>query len=255
MAKYITSKKQLLGNKPPKLMKKVPFTPASLPANLPPPTNLTSQDIMDLPIIFADDNQVITDNSSVQPELVATAQGHQTLKLTTPSSNGKFVFVNKHVPFQNSGNIIISQSNVKRPVSNVPVRTPANTIKYTKIILSKRPASDDLKSGSSNIITKISNLSPEISVKKVGPAVPVIEPIDLENELVATAVPKPNFGKTDMKTVTIISKKPDGKPEFPKPLQTILNEALAKRSAEMAELACDDENDPDYVPPKSIKLD
>lgn len=252
MTKYITSKKQLLGNKPPKLMKKSSYVPTPLPVTLPSPTNLTSQDIMDLPIIFADDNQVITDNSAIQPELVPTTQ---TLKLQNPNSGGKFVFVNKQVPFQNTGNIIISQSNAKRSAPNAPAKSPANTIKYTKIILSKRPTSDDMKSVSSSIMTKISNLSPEISVKKVGPVVATSEPIDLENELVATAVPKPNFGKTDVKTVTIIAKKPDGKCELPKPLQTILNEALAKRSAEMAELAVDDENDPDYVPPKSIKLD
>lgn len=84
----------------------------------------------------------------------------------------------------------------------------------------------------------------------------VPEAVDLENELVATAVPKPNFSK-EIKNLTIITKKPDGKggEMFSKPLQTIINEALAKRNAALAEVGVDDETDPDYVPPKSVKLD
>lgn len=214
---------------------------------------------MDLPIIFADDNQMITDSGSNQPELVTAAlpqppQPHPKPLSTTGS--GKFLFLNKQVPFQNSGNIILSQPNVKKIPTSVPIKNPANTIKYTKIILSKRPTTEEAKSSNANIIARISHLSPEISVKKVETTSSAMEPVDLENELVATAVPKPNCPKSDVHNVTVVTKKPDGtRPDLPAPLQTILNEALAKRSAELAELNVDDESDPDYIPPKNIKLD
>lgn len=256
VAKYITSKKQLLGNKPPRQPKKSSCVSTPLATNLPPPTNLTSQDIMDLPIIFADDNQMITDTNTVQPELVTPPPSH-TVKTTNSTSTGKVVFLNKHMSYQNAGNVIISQSSLKKPTVTLATKAPSNTVKYTKIILSKRPGAEDNKSANSSIIAKFSNLSPEISVKKVEPPGQAPEPFDLEKELVATAVPKPNFRKLDAKNVTIVSKNSEGvKSEtlLPRPLQTILNEALAKRSAEMAELI-DDETDPDYVPPKNMKLE
>lgn len=212
---------------------------------------------MDLPIIFADDNQIIPDTNTIQPELLTPPPSH-TLKTTNPTSTGKVVFLNKHVSYQNAGNVIISQSSLKKPTVTLANKAPSSTVKYTKIILSKRPAAEDTKSANSSIIAKISNLSPEISVKKVESPGPLPEPFDLEKELVATTVPKPSFRKLDAKNITIVSGKnsESAKNEalLPRPLQTILNEALAKRSAEMAKLI-DDETDPDYIPPKNMKLD
>lgn len=212
---------------------------------------------MDLPIIFADDNQMIADTNTIQPELVTPPLCH-TVKITNSASTGKVVFLNKHVSYQNAGNVIISQSNLKKPTVTITNKGPSNTVKYTKIILSKRPGAEDTKSANSSIIAKISNLSPEISVKKVEPPGQPSEPFDLEKELVATTVPKPNFRKLDPKNITIVSSKNSEVVKsdalLPRPLQTILNEALAKRSAEMAELI-DDETDPDYIPPKNMKLE
>lgn len=265
--KYITSKKQLLGNRPSKTVKKVSYMPTN---TLPPPANLTSQDIMDLPIVFADDNQILTRDNTIQPDLPPAQPPppqNPAFKIANPTTSGKFVFVNKQVPLQSGGssNIIISQANIKKATTAVPVKSSGNPIKFTKIILSKRPVSEETKSTNPVMISKISNLSSEITVKKLDtptssaatPAGAGGEAIDLENELVATAVPNPNFVRNDnMKNMTIITKKPDGSSEkLAKPLQLIINEALAKRSAALADLEDPDPDDPDYIPPKNIKLD
>lgn len=163
-------------------MKKLPFAQTTtLQTNLPPPPNLTSQEIMDLPIIFADDNQMLTANTTIPQQAAETPkQLHQsqTFKLsaaTTPattSSAGKIVLVNKHhVPFQGSamGNIILSQPTLKRPSGSVPFRSQANSMKYSKIIISSKHAADEAKvvASNGNIMSKISALSPEISLKKI----------------------------------------------------------------------------------------
>lgn len=238
----------------------------TLQASLPPPANLTSQDIMDLPIVFADDNQILTRDNTIQPDLPPSQpppSQSPAFKIANSTSSGKFVFVNKQVPLQSgsSGNIIISQTNIKKCASAVPVKSSGNPIKFTKIILSKRPVSEETKNTNPVMISKISNLSSEITVKKLdasmSSAAAVGEAIDLENELVATAVPNPNFARNDnMKSMTIITKKPDGSSEkLTKPLQLIINDALTKRPAALAELEDPDPDDPDYIPPKNMKLD
>lgn len=239
----------MLGNRPPKTLKKS-FNP--IQTALPPPSNLTSQDIMDLPIVFADDNQILTRDNTIKPDIPSPPLPPPTTtayKIANPTSTGKLVFVNKQLPTSsNSGNIIISPANVKK--STVPVKTSGNPIKFTKIILTKQTAADESKPLT---ISKIGGLSSEITVKKLDPASVISsEPIDLENELVATAVPNPNFAKNECaRNMAIITKKPDSGSEKPsKPLQVIISEALAKRTAEEM-----DEDDPDYVPPKKMKLE
>ncbi|XP_050506248.1 KAT8 regulatory NSL complex subunit 3 isoform X3 [Diabrotica virgifera virgifera] len=69
--KYITSKKQLIAQKPPTPIKKSAYKYASNTEPSIPTSNLTTQDIMDLPIIFADDNQIINSNSSTTPHISA----------------------------------------------------------------------------------------------------------------------------------------------------------------------------------------
>lgn len=234
--------------------------PTTLQTNLPPPANLTSQDIMDLPIVFADDNQILTRDNTIQPDLPPTQppQTSSSFKIANPTSSGKFVFVNKQVPLQsgNGGNIIISQANIKKTATTLPVKPSGNPIKFTKIILSKRPVSEENKSTNPLVVPKITNLSSEITVKKLDvSATAPSEPIDLENELVATAVPNPNFARGDKK-LTIVTTKPEGSSEkLSKPLQVIINEALAKRSASIAELEEPDPDDPDYIPPKNMKIE
>lgn len=90
-------------------------------------------------------------------------------------------------------------------------------------------------------------------MKKLDPSMAITnEPIDLENELVATAVPNPNFVKHEnLKSMTIITKRPDSSEKGSKPLQVIISEALARQSAERR----DDPDDPDYIPPKNMKLE
>lgn len=258
--RYITSKKQLLGNRPPKISKKPSYISTNtIQTNLPPPANLTSQDIMDLPIVFADDNQILTRDNTIKPDVLTPNQAPPPYKITNPTSTGKFVFVNKQVPLQSgsSGNIIISPANIKK--STVPVKTSSgNPIKFTKIILTKQPlTSDDGKNTSSLTVSKIAGLPSEITVKKLDPATVIMsEPIDLENELIATAVPNPNCPRNEnVKNMAIITKRPDGSSDkASKPLQVIISEALAKRSAK--EITEDpDSDDPDYIPPKNIKLD
>lgn len=253
MPKYITSKRQLIGNKPTRTIKKAPYIHTNtVQTVLPPPANLTSQDIMDLPIIFADDNQILTRDNTIKPDV---AQPTTTFKIANPTSAGKFVFVNKPTTTTTTGNIIISPANIKK--STVPIKTTGNPIKLTKIILTKQPSSISEETRSATL-SKIAALSSEITVKKLDPSIAISnEPVDLENELVATAVPNPNCAKNEnVKSMAIITKRPDGTTEkvTSKPLQVIISEALAKRTAAMAELEDVDADDPDYLPSKNAKL-
>lgn len=234
--KYITSKKQLLGNRPPKAVKKMSYVPSN---PLPPPANLTSQDIMDLPIVFADDNQILTRDNTIQPDV-----GQPAFKIANPTTSGKFVFLNKQ-PVQGNASVMVPPP-VKKPMT---VKSGTAPIKFTKIILSKRPVGDE---GKTNLQSRLSAFPSDISIRKVEPS--QSEPVDLENELVATAVPNPNFAK-DLKNVTVFTKQPDSS-GLSKPLQVIINEALAKRSATLAQMGEDpDPDDPDYKPPKNMKLE
>nr|XP_022919577.1 KAT8 regulatory NSL complex subunit 3 [Onthophagus taurus] len=169
MGKYITSKKQLLSNKVPKPIKKLPYiTPnQQQPNSLQPATNLSSQDIMNLPIIFADDNQMLT-NNVIQPNDPSQNLGSYTV--TKPGNSGKIVFINKQqLPLTTS----FPSATIKRPAAPpVPIRTNANSVKYAKIILSKRVAAEDGKKNDNQMH-------------------------DIESQLVATSLPNPKFVKTD----------------------------------------------------------
>ncbi|XP_044762130.1 KAT8 regulatory NSL complex subunit 3 isoform X2 [Coccinella septempunctata] len=253
---YITSKKQLLGNKPPKPVRR--FTPfkqsaSTSSSSLPPPTNLTTQDIMDLPIIFADDNQVLEgplQEISPPPPPPPVQQTPPTIAPPPKiiSSGSKFVLVNKPMSAnQSNTHFVISQNSSKKPTT-IYRQTP----KYTKIILSKRAPTDEMKS--SNIITRIANLSPEISVKKVSSSPMAssssmgnIDNIDLENELVATSIPKPMFMSSFSH---VVNKQGEGY------IRTIekIREGNMRRTFPTITNDDDDDSDPDYVPPKMVKL-
>ncbi|KAJ8914984.1 hypothetical protein NQ315_002508 [Exocentrus adspersus] len=248
--KYITAKRQLIGTKPPRPLKKPMYVPTStVQATLPPPTNLTTQDIMDLPIIFADDNQILDTNLS--SNLSNTSSNVRTpvastTKILPSQTSGKFMLVNK--PTVTSGNFIITPSNMKK---SSPITFGKQPPKYTKIILSsKRNSIDDIKTNA-----RIHNLSPEITVKKISSsqnipnkshAPPMVELIDLENEIEATAVPKPNLITSDIKNITIIPRNSGDTFELhPK-------EDTFKRSSSVIDTK--DSSDPDYIPPKNLKL-
>ncbi|KAL3279731.1 hypothetical protein HHI36_017240 [Cryptolaemus montrouzieri] len=256
--RYITSKKQLLGNKPPKPIKKLSsYKPSStITTTLPPPTNLTTQDIMNLPIVFADDGQILeTPIQDISPPPIQNQTSTQLLapptsKILTPGS--KFVLVNKPMNFGSNTNFMISQTPLKK-TTNVYRQTP----KYTKIILSKRAPTDELKS--TNVISRIANLSSEISVKKISTSVsnaPTIqmENIDLENELVATTIPKPAFS-TDLKNVTMLSHKIVNKQgeSYVKTLEKMREERIRNITSPGRNMD-DEDSDPDYIPPKMVKL-
>ncbi|XP_076268554.1 reduction in Cnn dots 1 [Rhynchophorus ferrugineus] len=125
-SKYLLSKR-LQSSIPPRTIKRETYVsiPQTAKASLPPPTNLSTQDIMDLPIIFADDNQILDTNV---PTDLSTNDStvHQVSKLISPISTSKYVIVTKP-----------TTTGIKRPGSiTVPAKPPA---KYTKIILSKKP--------------------------------------------------------------------------------------------------------------------
>lgn len=227
VTRYITSKKQLIGNKPPKPMQKVSYNAPTTTSSLLPPVNLTSQDIMDLPIIFADDNQILTSNNE-NPNVIENVT-----KVKTTS--GKLVFLNKPISSQ-------APSSMKRvsPFQQMSNKLNKNAVKYAKIILSKKINTDD----KSHVV----NTPADSAVRTEEQS---FENIDLEQELIATAVPKPNFGK-DIKNITVIYKKPHevkSQVEASKPTQTVLNDQLAKRAASQADLS-DEER-----AAKNIKLD
>ncbi|CAH0559591.1 unnamed protein product [Brassicogethes aeneus] len=241
--KYITSKRQLIGNKPPRPLKKISFMHQNSMQTLPPPTNLTTQDIMDLPIIFADDNQIL--DTPIAEDLTTSVQMQQP-KVAPPTNTNKFVLVNKQM--SSSSNFIISPSVKKSPI-NLQKQQP----KYTKIILSKRNSTEEKKG--SNLITKISGLPSDITVKKLESSSSSTftlaspdEAFDLENELVATAVPKPNLSTSDVKNITIFKQASGG---INSPLHPLYCGDL-KRPKERMEV---DSDDPDYIPPKSMKYE
>lgn len=297
-----------MGQRPPRPVKNPIFLPTtSIQQSLPPPTNLTTQDIMDLPIIFADDNQILEPNNvptDLSLSTASTASSTSTVTVSVPTVSlstpalprvlhtvapGKFMLVNKQ-PSQ--GNYIITSTGLK-PTTNIktPLTFNRPPPKYTKIILSAK------KHNLEETKTKIQNLSPEITIKKVASAqaqppksetTSVVELIDLENEIKATAVPKPNLGTSDIKNITIIPKcsaeninlivnktsmntnplvirrpSQDRLPEKAAQMQpteipsieSVTEIPLETVSDERQELAAEivDDEDPDYVPPKRLK--
>ncbi|XP_056642327.1 KAT8 regulatory NSL complex subunit 3 isoform X2 [Diorhabda sublineata] len=256
-AKYITGKRQLINQKPPRPIKKSIFIPsANIESNLPPPTNLTTQDIMDLPIIFADDNQIINTNTTANSTITVNTT---TTVSTTPTSiqlitqvpkavtPAKYMLVNKQSISQ--GNFIITPS-IKRTIP----ATFNKPSKYTKIILSSKKTNlEDLKTA-----PKVPSLYSELTGKKVintqGQIIKTLAPqagtvglVDLENEIKATAVPKPSLCISDIKQIKIL---PKVSGELVS-VSSIKSESSQKRSPSVDI----DENDPDYIPPKNLKLE
>ncbi|KAL1508927.1 hypothetical protein ABEB36_003746 [Hypothenemus hampei] len=184
--------------------------PQPIKTNLPPPTNLTSQDIMDLPIIFADDNQIIDPNMPTDLSTTKNVALQQSPKFLSPTSKNKFVIVNKPTATSGLNNFVVTSPNLKR---SSPFPITKQPTKYTKIILSKKAMEP---------LMKLANDSDHGST---------LEAVDLENELIATAVPKPGFSD-EMIPLTITS----------------------KRGNMDLEQAFTDDDDPDYVPPKNFKL-
>lgn len=151
-----------------------------------PRTNLTSQDIMDLPIIFADDNQMLTDNSKLQQSDIVQIPEVVQPKFNMSNLVGRYVYVNKPFQMATAGSVTS-----KRPALSVPVRTTSEPVKYTKIILSKPQTS------TTNVLSTIVSLPNEISVRKV--ELPSAAPdgigINIENTLLASTIVKPEFFK------------------------------------------------------------
>ncbi|CAH2009972.1 unnamed protein product [Acanthoscelides obtectus] len=276
--KFITAKRQLLGSRPRPIKK--PYLPVSSTATsvppqqiLPPPTNLTTQDILDLPIIFADDNQIIQPtnigedlgstvgtSSTSQPVAAASIAAVSTAtpvtmaiakpalppatKVIPSTPSGKYMVLNRPA---NQSNFIITSTGLKK--STTPVTFGKPSPKYTKIILSSKKVSPEQKPTP----TKIQCLSPDVTIKKLHQESPrkmkmagqssIVELIDLENEIKATAVPKPNLppGVEKACAAQIIHKKLE------------IATPMKRQSPSPLELA--DDTDPDYIPPKNLKLD
>ncbi|KAI4459456.1 testis development protein prtd [Holotrichia oblita] len=224
--KYITSKKQLMGARPPKPSKKMPYMSAA--SNLSLPTNLTSQDIMDLPIIFADDNQMLA-NNMIQPN-DTPAPNIAPIQSSQNSNSSKIVFINKQVSVPATN--VFSPATVKRQSAPLPVRN-SNSVKYAKIILSKRSLPEDAKMSTN------SSVGTDISGKKGSPM-----PTDIESQLVAAAVPNPNFNKIDSTSDMTNTDELTDSPQKP---QLVLNDILGKR--------LNDESDDEVGSAKKIKLD
>ncbi|XP_044260035.1 KAT8 regulatory NSL complex subunit 3 isoform X4 [Tribolium madens] len=226
--RYITSKRQLLGNRPPKSVKKVSYISQPMQTNLSPPTNLTSQDIMNLPIIFADDNQIL-DNTLTQ-----TVPSSPNSKILSANSGSKFMLINNK-----PSNFIISpnpkSTNVTQPAKVTP--------KYTKIILSSKRTTEQTPTTSS-VVKKITNLPSEISVRKVNPSetstASQSEELDLENEIVASTLFKRKVEDTDAEGLEIVSNKPE------EAQMSTEGESL-KRTANEANIDNEDESTPSKV--------
>ncbi|XP_066254553.1 KAT8 regulatory NSL complex subunit 3-like isoform X4 [Euwallacea similis] len=202
--KILRSPKPLPVKKPP-----FPTFPLPIKTNFPPPTNLTSQEIMDLPIIFADDNQLIDPNMPTDLSTSSAVDQVDKPKFISPTPTNKYVIINKPTACSGLNNFIISPEAVKRPNTTSMMEQPA---KYTKIILSKKSMEPFLFHGPST-------------------AVSLNRDVDLETEIEATAVPKPGLG-----------------------LDKGVFSVLAKRQFLEEEQIAMEDDDPDYVPPKNLKL-
>lgn len=197
---------------------------------------------MDLPIIFADDNQIL--DSALPTSVSSSSNVPSTPKIIPSQTSAKFMLVNKQTG--SSGNFIITPNSMKKSNQMAFVKQPP---KYTKIILSsKRSNVEEVKSN-----MQLHNISSEITVKKVPSSEllsekvqesSLVELIDLENEIEATAVPKPNLLTSDIKNITILPKSCDS-------LQLRTDEGMLKRTSAVVDVM--DENDPDYIPPKALK--
>lgn len=202
---------------------------------------------MDLPIIFADDNQIL--DSPLPTDLSSNSSNvHNsgTSKSGPSQTPGKFMLVNKQTG--SSGNFIITPNSLKK--AN-PINFSKQPPKYTKIILSsKRNNVEELKSN-----TQIHNISSEITIKKVpsseslfdkGRGSSLVELIDLENEIEATAVPKPNLLTSELKNIILSKSSVDNFELHPE-------EGVLKRPSSVVNII--NENDPDYIPPKNLKFE
>ncbi|CAG9772473.1 unnamed protein product [Ceutorhynchus assimilis] len=208
-----------------------PMVPLRQPikTNLPAPTNLSHQDIMDLPIIFAEDNEIL-DSSNVSADSSDSTKTVPTVTPTTvtqpkplpklvPSSNNKYLLINRPTTKGMTNYVITStatntSTSLKRPLLTSSTQQPP---KYTQIVLTKK----SLEPLPGNIP----------STSSLKPPIHTMELEDCENEIVATMMMKPN---SQEKTVTMISKKgmdPSAYGNVDK-----------------------DNEDPDYIPPKNLKL-
>lgn len=246
-----------MGQKPPRPVKTSIYMPStSIHTSLPPPTNLTTQDIMELPIIFADDNKILEPNISANTisQVTATSTSITNTPVSLSSAKvlqtitpGKFMLVNK--PSTNLTNLIITPTHLKKQSSVTCNKPPP---KYTKIILSsKKHNLEELKPSTQQ------NTRQDISVKKVllnetilgqnsKESLPTVELIDLENEIKATAVPKPNINAD--KYIMVSNKTPNKEPLFSKQDVSL----IMKRPSGVLEGT--DDGDPDYIPPKNLKI-
>ncbi|XP_030764783.1 KAT8 regulatory NSL complex subunit 3 [Sitophilus oryzae] len=190
MNKYVISKR-LQGTMSSRTVKRDTFVslPQTVKTTLPPPTNLSTQDIMDLPIIFADDNQILDPN--VPNDLSTNEAANQSVsKFMNPISN-KYVIVTKPTT---SG---VKRSNPMSAASRPP-------LKYTKIILSKKPGTLSVD----RLPSDVSNMNA------------TLDSSDIESEELHAQT------KSSLDTISAIN-------------------------ADKSEVQLDD--DPDYVPPKSLK--
>lgn len=226
-----------MGRRPPNVSQKPTIMTYS--SNLAPPTNLTSQDIMDLPIIFADDNQMLTDNSKLQQSDIVQMPEIVQPKFNMSNPVGKYVYVNKPFQMASAGSVTS-----KRPALSVPVRTTSEPIKYTKIILSRGSAKKfEPQTTTSNVISTIGSLPTEISVRKVeqpSAAVDGID-IDIENTLLASTIVKPEYLKAQLDDS-------NNRDKFDKTSNMIQIET-GKRPRNDDSL-----DDPDYEPNRSAKI-
>jgi hypothetical protein len=171
---------------------------------------------MDLPIIFADDNQIL-DSTLTQPEVKSVSQiVTSPSKLISANTGNKFMLINK------PNNFIISPTS-----KTISALQPAKvTPKYTKIILSSKRVPE--LSTASNLVTKI---SPEISVKKVveneAPSQGTqMEELDLENEIAASTLYKIKTGVVQSESSEMIASKPQDRENIP---GLIVNDKWASR--------------------------
>lgn len=160
-----------------------------------PPSNLTTADILDLPIIFADNDSTLLQATNIEEAPVFMTQKKQ------PTS--KYVVINKQtlVPSTSPQNVL------KRPAP--PIRTTGQ--KYARIIINPNQLQETDDGKRHVLITNQQKLKSNDEIVTISPkkidTCQSLEFVDLETELKTNTVPKPMH--TTVVSAQAIKNKPD----------------------------------------------
>lgn len=156
--------------------------------NLAPPTSLTTADILDLPIIFADNDSNLIPQNIEEP------------MVSQRKSNSKYVVINKQTLVPTT-----QQNILKRPSSSIR----QSGQKYARIIINQNQLQEN--EDKRHVLITNQKIKPENEIVTISPkkidTCSSLEFVDLESELKTNTVPKPMH--TTVVSAQSIKNKPD----------------------------------------------